>query len=92
MFSEILNLEGHLNRCIGSKVMAILLNGWILPTRKFIPKADFQLECPYYNSKKKNWSVLISILKSKKNGFPIVFSNFQSPRPDPLFRDTPLHI
>ena len=32
MLSEILNLEGHLNRCIGSKVTAILLNGWILPT------------------------------------------------------------
>ena len=32
IFSEILNLEGHLNRCIGSKVTAILLNGWILPT------------------------------------------------------------
>ena len=29
---EILNLEGHQNRCIGSKVTAILLNGWILPT------------------------------------------------------------
>ena len=29
--SEILNLEGHQNRCIGSKVTAILLNGWILP-------------------------------------------------------------
>ena len=25
------NLEGHLNCTIGSKVMAILLNGWILP-------------------------------------------------------------
>ena len=25
IFSEILNLEGHLNRCIGSKVTAILL-------------------------------------------------------------------
>ena len=32
IFSDILNLEGHLNRCIGSKVTAILLNGWILPT------------------------------------------------------------
>ena len=31
-FSENLNLEGHYNRCIGSKVTAILLNGWILPT------------------------------------------------------------
>ena len=31
IFSEILNLEGHQNRCIGSKVTAILLNGWILP-------------------------------------------------------------
>ena len=30
-FSEILNLEGHQNCCIGSKVMTILLNGWILP-------------------------------------------------------------
>ena len=28
IFSMILNLEGHLNSCIGS---AILLNGWILP-------------------------------------------------------------
>ena len=32
IFSEILNIQGHLNRCIGSKVMAILLNRWILPT------------------------------------------------------------
>ena len=29
---EIINLEGHQNCCIGSKVTAILLNGWILPT------------------------------------------------------------
>ena len=29
---EILNLEGHINRCIGSKVTAILLNWWFLPT------------------------------------------------------------
>ena len=28
---EILNLKGHPNRITGSKVMAILLNGWILP-------------------------------------------------------------
>ena len=28
---EILNLKGHLNRIIGSKFTAILLNGWILP-------------------------------------------------------------
>ena len=28
---EILNLEGHLNCITGSKVTAILLNGWILP-------------------------------------------------------------
>ena len=32
IFSNILSLLGHQNRCIGSKVMAILLNGWILPT------------------------------------------------------------
>ena len=32
VFLEILNLEGHLNCCIGSKVTGILLNGWILPT------------------------------------------------------------
>ena len=31
-FSEILDLEGHLNRCIGSKVTAILQNGSILVT------------------------------------------------------------
>ena len=31
-FLEILNLEGHKNCCIGSKVTAILLNGLILPT------------------------------------------------------------
>ena len=29
---EILNLEGHQNRCICSKVTAILMNGLILPT------------------------------------------------------------
>ena len=28
---EILNLKGHPNRIAGSKVAAILLNGWILP-------------------------------------------------------------
>ena len=31
IFREILDLEGHLNRITGSKVTAILLNGWILP-------------------------------------------------------------
>ena len=35
IFSKILNLEGHLNSCIGSKVTAILLNGWILPNGRF---------------------------------------------------------
>ena len=30
-FWEILNLEGHLTRITGSRVTAILLNGWILP-------------------------------------------------------------
>ena len=29
---EILNLEGHLNRSIGSKVTVFLMNGWTLPT------------------------------------------------------------
>ena len=28
---EILNLEGHPNHITGSRVAAILLNGWILP-------------------------------------------------------------
>ena len=32
IFSEILNHEGHLNRCISSKVTAVLLNGFILST------------------------------------------------------------
>ena len=31
IFKEILNLEGHLNCITGSKVIAILLNWWILP-------------------------------------------------------------
>ena len=31
IFKEILNPKGHPNRIAGSKVMAILLNGWILP-------------------------------------------------------------
>ena len=30
IFSGILNLEEHLNHCIGFRVTAILLNGWIL--------------------------------------------------------------
>jgi hypothetical protein len=30
-FLEILNLEGHYNRWIGSEVTAILKNGWRLP-------------------------------------------------------------
>ena len=37
IFVENLNLEGHLNRCISSKVKAILLNGWILHTGGFAP-------------------------------------------------------
>ena len=32
IFSENPNLEGHQNRCIGSKVTALLLKGCILPT------------------------------------------------------------
>ena len=36
-FLEILNLEGHQNRRIGSKVKAILLNGWILPNGGVAP-------------------------------------------------------
>ena len=32
ILKEILNLEWHLHRCIGIKVTAILLKGWILPT------------------------------------------------------------
>ena len=31
IFQEILNLKGHPNRITGSRVTAILLNGWILP-------------------------------------------------------------
>ena len=31
IISEILNLEEHPNRITGSKVTAILLNGWTLP-------------------------------------------------------------
>ena len=31
IFREILNSEGHPNGITGSKVLAILLNGWILP-------------------------------------------------------------
>ena len=31
-YDIILNVEGHLNCITGSKVMAILLNGWILTT------------------------------------------------------------
>ena len=31
-YFAILNLEGHPNRITGSRVTAILLNGWILPT------------------------------------------------------------
>ena len=31
IFQEILNLEGQPNRITGSRLTAILLNGWILP-------------------------------------------------------------
>ena len=31
IFLEIINIEGHPNRITGSRVTAILLNGWILP-------------------------------------------------------------
>ena len=32
LFKEILNLEGHINRFVGSKVTAILVNREILPS------------------------------------------------------------
>ena len=35
IFSEIINLKGHLNCCIGSKVTAIFVNGVILPSGGF---------------------------------------------------------
>ena len=31
LFLEILNFEGHQNRTTGSRVTALLLNGWIFP-------------------------------------------------------------
>ena len=31
LLKKILNIKGHPNRMAGSKVTAILLNGWILP-------------------------------------------------------------
>ena len=31
LFQEILNIKGHLNCITGSRVTAILLNGWIFP-------------------------------------------------------------
>ena len=31
MLKKILNPKGHINHITGSKVMVVLLNGWILP-------------------------------------------------------------
>jgi hypothetical protein len=45
IFSQNLNLEGHLNRCIGSKVKAILLNGWFLPTGGFASGRVYPATC-----------------------------------------------
>ena len=45
-----------------------------------------------YSSKFFLWSVSVSILKSQKNGFPIVFSNLQLTRGDSFIRDRPLYI
>ena len=41
IFLEILNLEGHQNHVTGSRVTAILLNGWILPIGGFCLLLDF---------------------------------------------------
>ena len=43
--SEILNLEGHLNCCIGSKVSAILMNGWILITGGVASGRVYNADC-----------------------------------------------
>ena len=40
--SEILNLEGCLSQCKGSKVTAVLMNGWILPTGR----VALEMVCP----------------------------------------------
>ena len=50
ILSENLSLEGYQNRCIGSKVMAILLNWWILPagevaSRRVCPAACAAQAC-----------------------------------------------
>ena len=40
-FKEILNLKGHQNRNTGSRVPAILLNGWTLPIGDAAQQACF---------------------------------------------------
>ena len=59
--------------------------------QKLIPKTDFKWECPYYYSKF-FLECFGQYLEKSKNGFPIVFSNFQLARADSFFRDRPLYI
>ena len=40
IFKEILNLQGHQNRITGSRVTAILLNGWIFLLDKVVKLVD----------------------------------------------------
>ena len=44
IFKEIRNLEGHPNCITGSKVTAILLNGWILPIGGVSAVKDLRLQ------------------------------------------------
>ena len=43
---EILNLKGHQNRIIGSKVTAILLNGWVMPIGGVVSEESAPAACP----------------------------------------------
>ena len=54
--NEIINLEGHPNYITGSRVTAILLNGWILPMEVAVeglqstrlPRLVFKLKVSHY--------------------------------------------
>ena len=77
MFKEILNLKGHLNCNTGSKVTAILPNGWILHIGgasavkclrlQPVQQACFQQKWPYwlYISLKLQWMTKITFKKRK---------------------------
>ena len=84
IFSEFLNLERHLNHCIGSKVTSIFLNGWILPKVEWHREGSaLQLaQQAFLNKCKRNLAIFWHFqpfpdISSHLQSFAVIFRNLK---------------